>query len=101
MATSHSGFWKFFRGSGDAPAAAQNARKLVRRSSGLNELARNLTCDECLCVLDIGATSPANINFLTEKGHKVYSEDLLAAAADPELRTTNEDGKPVLDSRKF
>lgn len=52
-------------------------------------------------MLDIGATSPSNIKFLTELGHRVYSEDLLAAASDPDLKMTDGDGRPILDSRKF
>ncbi|MBA3915395.1 MAG: methyltransferase domain-containing protein [Acidobacteriales bacterium] len=102
MASPNQSFWRFFRGSAaDVPAAPVVAQKLARRSSGLNELGRNLKCDEPLCVLDIGATSPSNISYLTSMGHKVYSEDLLAASSDPELKATSEDGKPILDSRKF
>jgi SAM-dependent methyltransferase len=102
MASPNHGFWKFFRGgSGDPRSAAPRAQKVARRSSGLNELNRNLKSRESLCVLDIGATSASNISYLTSMGHKVYSEDLLSASADPALRAVDDDGKPVLDSRKF
>jgi len=35
--------------------------------------------------LDIGSTSAANIRYLTERGHKIYSEDILEASTDPAL----------------
>ncbi len=56
---------------------------------------------ESLCVLDIGSTSAANIRYLTERGHKIYSEDLLRASTDPDLATLDEQGNPILDSKRF
>jgi SAM-dependent methyltransferase len=84
-----------------ALAAGQGSEKLSRRSSGIADLARAWDKAEGLCVLDIGATSPANIRYFTERGHRIYSEDLLTASTDPALATTDEEGKPALDSRKF
>ncbi len=52
-------------------------------------------------MLDLGSTSASNIRFLTERGHKNYSEDLLRASLDPALRVKDEDGNWVLDSKKF
>lgn len=52
-------------------------------------------------MLDIGATSASNIRFFTERGHRIYSQDLLEASTDPALAMSNEQGLPVLDSRKF
>jgi SAM-dependent methyltransferase len=101
MASPSQGFWKFFRSSGGGSDAAASVPKVSRRSSGMGELSRGLNCGETLCVLDIGATSPPNIKYLTELGHRVYSEDLLAAAGDPELKIVDADGKPCLDNRKF
>jgi SAM-dependent methyltransferase len=72
-----------------------------RRSSGLAELSRLLAAEQSLCVLDLGATSPHNIRYLTEHGHRAYSEDLLAASTDPSLATKDEQGNPILDSKKF
>ncbi len=97
-----SDFMKLFRGSSGAETlAAQNPQKLTRRSSGLGELARNWESSEGLCVLDLGSTSPINIRHFTEKGHRIYSEDLLTAATDPELVIKDEYGTAALDSRKF
>jgi SAM-dependent methyltransferase len=102
MSTVSQNFMKFFRGS-SAPErpSAEAAEKLTRRSSGLGELSRSWESAEGLCVLDLGATSPTNIRHFTEHGHKIYSEDLLTASTDPELITKDENGTPILDSRKF
>jgi len=65
------------------------------------ELSRMLKSEQTLCVLDIGATSASNIRFFTERGHRVYSQDLLEASTDPPLITRDEQGQVVLDSKKF
>jgi SAM-dependent methyltransferase len=102
MAT-HS-FMRLFRGTsvedGVRPPAQQKQR-LGRRSSGMAELARILRSSEPLCVLDIGSTSATNIRFLTDLGHKPYSEDLLDASTDPSLMTRNDLGEISLDSKRF
>jgi SAM-dependent methyltransferase len=95
-------FMKLFRGSsGPESIPAQGAQKLTRRSSGLGELSRAWESAEGLCVLDLGSTSPTNIRHFTERGHRIYSEDLLTASTDPELLTKDEHGIAALDSRKF
>jgi len=93
---------KFFRGSSAAETIpTQSSQKLTRRSSGLGELSRTWESAEGLCVLDLGSTSPTNIRHFTERGHRIYSEDLLIASTDPVLATKDEQGTTVLDSRKF
>jgi len=103
MASVSQNFMKLFRGSssGSETTAAPSPQKLTRRSSGLGELARNWDSDTPLCVLDLGSTSPANIRYFTERGHRIYSEDLLVASTDANLITKDEESKVVLDSRKF
>jgi SAM-dependent methyltransferase len=98
---------KLFRSSSNTETvSAQTAQKLTRRSSGLGELSRMWESGEGLCVLDLGATSATNIRHFTERGHRIYSEDLLTASTDPALVIPGEDGKDeqgsrALDSRKF
>jgi SAM-dependent methyltransferase len=105
MASVTHSFMKIFRGSSpDAHTGVQQPRttqRLTRRSSGLAELARVLQSDEPLCILDIGSTSAANIRYLTERAHKIYSEDLLDASTDPSLVTRDEKGQPTLDHKRF
>ena len=95
---------KFFRGSAtgtDASAGASTAGKHTRRSSGMAELGRTLGAQEGLCILDLGSTSPGNIRYFTEHGHKSYSEDLLLASLDPGLVTQDDQGTRILDERRF
>jgi SAM-dependent methyltransferase len=98
-------FMRFFRSSSadqdqrvKTPPAKQ---RLTRRSSGLGEIARVLNSQEPICVLDIGATSATNIRYFTERGHKIYSEDLIDASSDPTLAAKDEQGQTVLDSKRF
>ena len=103
MAT-HS-FMRLFRGTsveeGQSVRPSQNKHRLTRRSSGMAELARILACPDTLCVLDIGSTSATNIRYLTELGHKPYSEDLLDASTDPALLVRDELGQMSLDGKRF
>ena len=105
MASVTHSFMKLFRGSSidsaQAPRPVSLTQRLTRRSSGLGEVSRTLQSKEPICVLDVGCTSAANIRYLTERGHKIYSEDLLDASTDPSLITKNEQGQVILDSRRF
>lgn len=92
---------KLFRGSSDQTGAASTPQRLSRRSSGLGELSRLLESEEPLTVMDLGATSANNIRFFTGKGHRIYSEDLLTASLEPSLRIRNEEGKSVVDAKRF
>jgi len=92
---------KFFRSSSNQAAGPAAPQKLTRRSSGMGEISRLLNSQEGLCVLDLGSTSANNIRFLTGKGHKNYSEDLLRSSLDPALRMQDSTGNSVIDSKKF
>jgi SAM-dependent methyltransferase len=92
---------KFFRSSSNQAAGSAVPQKLTRRSSGMGEICRLLNSQEGLCVLDMGSTSANNIRFLTGKGHKAYSEDLLRSSLEPALRIQDVAGNSVLDSKKF
>src|SRR5947209_3210285 len=93
---------RFFRSNTPATSPEPKSQeRLNRRSSAMAELARSFKTEDTLCVLDIGATSASNIRFFTERGHRIYSQDLLEASTDPALATTNEQGLPTLDSNKF
>ena len=74
---------------------------MSRRSSGLGELSRSFDSPDPLCILDLGATSANNIRYFTGRTHKIYSEDLLLASVDPSLRIKDEEGKPVIDTKRF
>ncbi len=92
---------KLFKGSSGQTQTPTTAQKHSRRSSGMAEISRLLNSQEGLCVLDLGSTSAHNIRFLTERGHKNYSDDLLAASVDPDLKGQDEQGNTVIDAKKF
>jgi SAM-dependent methyltransferase len=96
---------KLFRGGSggaQAPAPAPRAQaRSTRRSSGLGELTRALAGRDGLCVLDIGPTSPDNIQHFTELGYKVYSEDVLLASKDKQYFTADGEGKEAVDEKRF
>jgi SAM-dependent methyltransferase len=92
---------RFFRSTPAEAPAPRTAERLSRKSSAMVELARLFKSEDPLCVLDIGATSASNIRFFTEKGHRIYSQDLFDASRDPELVTKDEQGNNVVDAKKF
>src|SRR5438046_869609 len=93
---------RFFRsGPPAAPSESKTQERLNRRSSAMAELARSLKSEDPLCVLDVGATSASNIRFFTERGHRIYSQDLLEVSTDPALISRDEQGQTVIDSKKF
>src|SRR5277367_5549388 len=105
MASVTHSFMKLFRGSSAIPGQGvtpvSTTQRLTRRSSGLGEVSRTLQSEEPICVLDIGSTSAANIRYLTERGHRIYSEDILEASTDPALVLRDEQGKTALDHKRF
>jgi hypothetical protein len=77
------------------------AERIPRRSSGFQEFSKFLDGAEGLTVLDLGPTSASNLTLFTSKGHKIYSEDVLAAAFDPALQCRAEDGSTTVDVQRF
>jgi hypothetical protein len=84
------------QGSGSSAASGAGGPRILRHSGGWGTLRKRLGKEEGLRVLDIGSTSPANINYLTNLGHSVYMADLVVEAFSGEWQTgTDEDGKPL------
>jgi len=52
-------------------------------------------------VLDFGATSPANINYLTQLGQSVYMANVVEDAARPEWMKAGADSAPEFDAEGF
>jgi protein-L-isoaspartate O-methyltransferase len=68
---------------GDRPTTLTGPR-IPRHSSGWQAMLKHLKEEQGLRVLDIGPTSPQNINFLTGMGHSVYMADVVQEAMKPE-----------------
>ncbi|MBB6145257.1 hypothetical protein HNQ77_003215 [Silvibacterium bohemicum] len=81
--------------------------RIPRHSSGWSAMLKHLKEEESLRVLDIGPTSPQNINFLTGLGHSVYMSDVVhEALAGPAggswiTAATEEGGEPGFDVASF
>ncbi|MBI4458700.1 MAG: methyltransferase domain-containing protein [Acidobacteria bacterium] len=81
-------FWRLLHrvlGREEAPplqsGAATTTVPLPRRSNGLQEFWRGLQNQPGLRILDLGAASQANMSFITERGHKFYTADLLSVVS--------------------
>jgi SAM-dependent methyltransferase len=95
--------FKFLRksSSGKENAPRDAGVRSRRHSSGFKEFMRTVGGREELSFLDLGATSATNISLLTERGSKIYTEDLLGASGDPDLMKAGEDGAKTIDVDRF
>lgn len=77
--------------------------RIPRHSSGWENLLKHLRAESGLRVLDIGPTSPQNINFLTELGHSVYMGDVVheALSNDWSLPPAEEGDPPRFDVKSY
>jgi hypothetical protein len=77
--------------------------RIPRHSSGWVAMLKHLKEEESLRVLDIGPTSPSNINFLTALGHSCYMADVVheALTGDWAAPPEEEGGTPGFDVRRF
>ena len=96
-------FSKLFGGSGRQGADSDfvPGERVQRRSTGYNEFIKYISHEEGLKILDLGATSPANITFMTGLGHKFHQEDVLRAATDKSLLIPNAEGGSTVDVERF
>ncbi len=76
--------------------------RIPRRSTGFHEFTKSILKPEGQSVLDLGPTSPANIEFITQLGHRVFNDDVLAGSADKSLLVPGEkEGEKVIDVERF
>lgn len=76
--------------------------RVPRHSSAWTKILARLKVEQGLCVLDIGPTSPNNINFLTNLGHSVYMADLVEEAVKPDwLMPVEDDESPRYNVEEF
>jgi hypothetical protein len=79
-----------------ASAASPVGPKYPRHSGGWAVLRKRLEAEPGLRTIDVGYTSPANINYLTSFGHSVFLADLVHDACTENWVTgVDEDGVPV------
>ena len=78
-----------------------SGERVQRRSTGFSEFIKWLARDEGLSILDLGATSPANITFFIGLGHRFHQEDILRLASDKSLIVSNGEGQKTIDVDRF
>jgi hypothetical protein len=76
---------------GGIPAANE---RVPRHSSGWGQLLDRMRSEESLRILDIGATSSTNINFVTALGHSIYLANLVEEAAKRDWIVVQDNGSP-------
>jgi hypothetical protein len=96
--------WLKNKQAGEKPASSQGLRgpRAGRYSGGWAALRKRLQAEPGLRLIDIGYTSPSNINYLTSLGHSVYMADIVHDACTGNwLRGTDEDGNAIWDAKGF
>ena len=85
-----------------APAARYRIHgpRVPRHSGGWAVLRKRLQAEPGLRIIDVGYTSPANINYLTSLGHSVFLADLVHDACTDDWKSgADEDGNPLWNVR--
>ena len=76
--------------------------RVPRHSGGWSVLRKRLQADPGLRIIDVGYTSPANINYLTGLGHSVFLADLVHDACANDWKTgIDTDDNPVWNVEGF
>ena len=98
------GFWQVPISGIDPAGAGGGAIPSVslgeRHSNGLREMTSTWIEEQTLRVLDLGCTSKSNLQFLLERGHRAFNEDLLWTLGEADWSRPGENG-PELDLERF
>jgi hypothetical protein len=95
-------FEKKQSGASTAPVYSPSGPRVPRHSGGWSVLRKRLQGEQGLRILDVGYTSPSNINYLTELGHSVYLSDLVHDACAENWQTGKDsDDNPILNVEGF
>jgi hypothetical protein len=87
---------------GKPASARSSAPRFTRYSGAWATLRKRLESDAGLRVIDAGATSPTNINYLTSLGQSVYMADLVHDACTGNwIHGNDEEGNPIWNSDAF
>jgi hypothetical protein len=76
--------------------------RVPRHSGGWSALRKRFQTEPGLRAIDVGYTSPANINYLTGLGHSVFLSDLVHDACAQSWQTgVDEEGNPIWNVEGF
>jgi hypothetical protein len=95
-------FDKKQEGSASASAAGLSGPRYPRHSGAWAALRKRLQTEPGLRLIDIGFTSPININYLTSLGHSVYMADLVHDAFTDDWKAgEDEDGNAIWNVESY
>ena len=85
-----------------ASAAGFTGPRVPRHSGGWSVLRKRLQAEPGLRIMDVGYTSPTNINYLTSLGHSIFMADLVHDACTGGWQTgVDDEGAPVWNIEGF
>jgi hypothetical protein len=89
-------------GAASEKAPGLTGPRVPRHSGGWTAVRKRLQAEQGLRVIDVGYTSPNNINYLTELGHSVFLADLVPDACNGSWKTGEDpDGNEVWNVQGF
>ena len=95
-------FDRFLDRQNDARGQEGASQRYPRHSGGWAALRKRLQLEPGLRVIDIGFTSPTNINFLAGMGHSIFLADPMDDATSDNWQTgTDADGNPIWNIEGF
>jgi len=95
-------FEKKQESSPSASAHGLSGPRVPRHSGGWAALRTRLQAEPGLSIIDVGYTSPTNINYLTGLGHSVFLADLVHDSCTGDWQTgKDEDDNPILNVSGF
>lgn len=95
---------RFKKQESEAPASASGPTgpKIVRHSGAWAMMRKRLESEPGLRILDVGYTSPVNINYLAGLGHSLFMADMVHdACAGNWKKGEDEEGNPIWDVEGF
>lgn len=96
--------WFDKKQSGAAAASAHgpSGPRVPRHSGSWSVLRKRLQAEPGLRIIDVGHTSPNNINYLTDLGHSVFLSDLVHDACAENWKSgADPDGNPIWNVEGF
>lgn len=94
--------WKKQESAPSESASGLIGPKVPRHSGAWALLRKRLESEPGLRILDIGYTSPGNINYLTGLGHSIFMADLVHDACTGQWTTGEDaDGNPIWNAESF
>jgi hypothetical protein len=89
-------------GSSTVASHGVSGPRVPRHSGAWATLRKRLQAEPGLRIIDVGFTSPNNINYLTELGHSVFLSDLVHDACTEDWKTGEDaEGNPIWNIEGF